>query len=49
MSKSYTKEDIRKVSYREFGSWLNKLELEVKNVIKKKKIEIDMIVPILRS
>lgn len=49
MAKQYTKEDIKKVSYGELWGWVKKLTSEVKKIIEKKKLEIDMIVPIMRS
>jgi len=49
MAKNYTKEDIKKVSYGEFWGWIKKLTSEVKKVTEKEKLEIDMIVPIMKS
>lgn len=45
----YTKSDFHKTSWQEYGSVMEKILKEVQSYIKKNKIKIDAVVPILRG
>ena len=45
----YTKEDLRRISWQEYGEMMEKITTEVKSYIEKNGIKIDAVVPIMRG